>query len=212
MISLNEKNKELAHIAELIGILLGDGSLSLHKYNPTLNNRLKISFNSRDDLDYTEYVRCLLLDIFGVKPILKFRKEENTADLYLFKKNILEYLVDQIGVRLSPKWNRAIIPKDFCKNHLDVLVIRGYFDTDGCVVITNNNGIKYPRLEMKVCPSPMQFQFINILKKYNFRFGVYNIGKGKVRIQLNGIKQLTKWMSLIGFSNEKHLKKVIEFI
>ena len=90
--------------------------------------------------------------------------------------------------------------------------MRGYFDTDGCVVTANNNGICYPRLEMKVCPSPMQKQFVEILKKHNFRFGVYNIGKGKVRIQLNGKAQLTKWVRLVGFSNKKHADKIKRFM
>jgi len=97
-------------------------------------------------------------------------------------------------------------------NNLDILILRGYFDTDGCLVTTNNNGIIYPRLEMKICPSPMKNQFINILKKYGFNFGVYQIGKGKVRIQLNGKQQLKKWIKLIGFSNQKHLDKLKRFI
>ena len=65
------------------------------------------------------------------------------------------------------------------KNNLALKVLRGYMDTDGCVVIFNNNGTKYPRLEMKVCPSPMQNQFIEILKKHHFEPRVNDIGKVK---------------------------------
>ncbi len=90
-------------------------------------------------------------------------------------------------------------------------VIRGYFDTDGSVVITDNNGTRYPRLEMKICPSPMQEQFIKILESLNFRFGVYRIGKGKVRIQMNGKGQLEKWIKDVGFSNPKHRKRAMSF-
>jgi len=36
----------------------------------------------------------------------------------------------------------------------------------------------------------------------------YQIGKGKVRIQMNGKKQLTKWIEEIGFSNQRHLDKI----
>ena len=52
---------------------------------------------------------------------------------------------------------------------------------------------------------------IEIFKKYNFTFGVYKIGKGKVRIQLNGKWQLDMWMNLVGFSNQKHLNKLKNF-
>ena len=95
---------------------------------------------------------------------------------------------------------------------MDLQVLRGYFETDGCLVTANNNGTIYPRLEMKVSPSTMQKQFIAILKKYKFSFGVYQIGDGKVRIQLNGKPQLEKWIKSVGFSNQKHIDKISRFI
>ena len=65
---------------------------------------------------------------------------------------------------------------------------------------------------MKVCPSHMQKQFVDILEKLGFRFGVYQIGNGEVRIQLNGIHQLRKWVTGIGFSNPKHMNKARRMI
>lgn len=194
----------LSKFAEISGILLGDGSIS-----PT---RIKISFNSRDDKDFIFYVKNLLNKLFEVEPILKYRKNENTADLFIFRRNIIQFVLNGVGLKLSPKWNKAVIPSKFMLNKLDLLVLRGYFDTDGCLVTTNNNGLVYPRLEMKICPSPMQSQFIKILKKYSFRFGVYKIGRGKIRVQLNGKDQLRLWLKLVGFSNKKHLDKVKRFI
>ncbi|MBI2135840.1 hypothetical protein HYU06_02100 [Candidatus Woesearchaeota archaeon] len=205
------KNNDIK-LAEMIGILLGDGSLSLKENNPKSINRLQITLNSRDDLEYISYVKTLLHELLGIQPHLKFRKNENAADLRIYRKEIINFLIKNIGLKLSPKWERAVIPAKFLENNLDTYVIRGYFDTDGSLVTTNNNGTIYPRLEMKVCPSPMQNQFIQILKKYNFKFGVYNIGKGKVRIQLNGKEQLKKWLCIIGSSNQKHLDKVKRFI
>jgi len=64
---------------------------------------------------------------------------------------------------------------------------------------------------MKVSPSPMQQQFVDLLKSYGFKFGVYQIGEGKVRIQLNGKTELRKWTELIGFSNMKNLRKLERF-
>jgi hypothetical protein len=43
---------------------------------------------------------------------------------------------------------------------------------------------------MKISPSPMQNQFVKILEEEKFNFGKYDIGKGKVRIQMNGKTQL----------------------
>jgi len=198
-------------LAELIGILLGDGSLSLRENNPKTNNRLSITFNSRDDFDYIGYVKELIKDVLDTEAILKFRKNENTADLLIFKKDIIKFFTDKIGLKLAPKWNRAVIPERFLSDGLDIFVLRGYFDTDGCLVKTNNNGTIYPRLEMKISPSPMQKQFIDILKKYRFNFGIYKIGKGKIRVQMNGKKELEKWIEKVGFSNLKHREKIKMF-
>ncbi len=158
-------------LAEFIGILLGDGCLSHYSYN--WNNRsknhyrVKITLNSIDDLDYVDYIANLCNHLFNIEPRICFRKNINAVDILIFNKSILNFLVNEIGLQLSPKWNRAIIPDQFCNNQLGRNVLRGYFDTDGCITIMNNNGIKYPRLEMKISPSPMQMQFINILKENN---------------------------------------------
>jgi len=192
--------------------MLGDGSLSLKDYNPNLTNRLKISLNSKEDHDYLKYIQNLIVDIFKEKPIIKYRKKENTADLFIFKKEIINYLIKNVGIKLTPKWKVALIPKKFLSENLSRYVLKGYFDTDGSLVTTNNNGLIYPRLEMKICPSPMQSQFIGILTKNKFRFGTYKIEKGKVRIQLNGKNQLKKWINLIGFSNPKHSNKISRFL
>jgi hypothetical protein len=194
-------------VAELVGIMLGDGSLGCYRSKNRVQYIMKTSMNSIDDIGYVNYVVNLVNKVIGIKPLARFRKNENTVDIRAFGfKMINEF--DKIGLKRSPKWNKAEIPKEFLNNSLRELVLRGYFDTDGSVVITDNNGTIYPRLEMKICPSPMQKQFIDILNRLNFRFGVYEIGRGKVRIQLNGIKQLKKkWVELVGFSNPKYQNK-----
>ena len=197
-------NKELA---EFVGIMLGDGYINFPK-----QPRIKITFNSIVDKEYLIFVKNLLSNIFQVNIIEKQRKTENAADLFIFNRNAIRLIINEVQLIPSPKWNRATIPNWVFKHGLERFVLRGYFDTDGCVVITNNNGLRYPRLEMKVSPSPMQEQFQIILRRYNFKFGTHNIGKGKIRIQLNGKKELKKWNELIEFSNPKHQIKCNSFL
>lgn len=199
-------------LAEFIGILLGDGSIGIYKCKAgdkiKIQHKLQITCNSVDDKEYIRYLEVLIEKLFSVKPKKSFR-EGKTCDLRLFNKEIIIFLLHKIGLELSPKWKRAKIPNRYLRNDLEFDVLRGYFDTDGSVVLANNNGTIYPRLEMKVCPSPMQKQFIDILKRHKFNFGAYDIGKGKVRIQLNGKKQLKRWKDVIGFKNQKHINKVL---
>ena len=184
--------------AEFVGIMLGDGCLS--------PNRIQITLDSRNT-SYINYVSNLLCKLFEVNVVQSFRKGENTCDVRVFNKKLIGSLSEEKGLILSPKWNRAKVPSSLFENKLILDVLRGYFDTDGCVVITNNNGTLYPRIEMKVCPSPMQNQLIDGLNRYGFKFGVYQIGKGKVRIQLNGKTQLYKWFKLIGSKNVDKLER-----
>ncbi|MBU4502520.1 MAG: hypothetical protein KKA79_08025 [Nanoarchaeota archaeon] len=188
--------------AELVGIILGDGCIK----NYPRHRALQISFNAVDDLDYLHYVAKLVQEIFQIKPFVKFRKTDNTADIFLFRKSVVDYLLRK-GLKESPKWGRAKIPPTCLTKPFDKYVVRGLFDTDGCVALTKNNGSLYPRLELKICPSPMQEQVIDILNNYNFKFKVQKLDKGKIRIRLNGKEQLRKWRGIIGFSNLKHLKK-----
>ncbi|MFA5141712.1 MAG: LAGLIDADG family homing endonuclease [Candidatus Woesearchaeota archaeon] len=201
MVIFNER------LAEFVGIMLGDGYISYPK-----TPRIKISLDSIVDKDYLSYVHTLLEEIFGCNIILENRKTENTSNLFIFNRDVIRSIINEIGLIPSPKWDRAIIPTWIFQKHFEKQVLRGYFDTDGCVVRTNNNGTLYPRLEMKISPSPMQKQFIKILSDLGFRFKAYNIGKGKVRIQINGKEELRKWCSLVGFSNAKHASKANFFL
>lgn len=196
-------------LAEFTGIMLGDGSIGIYKCKAgdkiKIQHKIQITLDSRE-IEFIEYVKNLVEDLFGVTARLCYR-ESNSVDIRSLRRDVLEFLTKQVGLKLSPKWERAIIPKQYMNNILELRVLRGLFDTDGSVVLTNNNGIIYPRLEIKMCPSPMQKQVIDILKRRNFNLRVRGLDKNKIQINLNGKTELKKWLDLIGFSNKKHLTK-----
>lgn len=188
-------------LAEFIGILLGDGSISIKQY------RIQITLN-RNEINYAIYVSKIILELFDIKSKIKFRKNENALDILIFSKQLTEFLIYKIGLVSAPKWNRAVLPKFYIDSNLDKYILRGYFDTDGSIVVTNNNGTIYPRLEMKICPSPMRNSLIEILKRRNFKFGAYTIENNRTRIQMNGKSQLKKWLKDIGTKNPNYLEKI----
>ncbi len=199
-------------LAELVGIILGDGSIGIYKCKSKnkikIQHKLQITCHSEDDIEYLHYIKNIFKKLFGVELHQSFRKSEKTCDLRIFRREIVMFFLNSLDMDLAPKWNKSKIPNLYIDNNFEIDVLRGYFDTDGSVVITNNNGVTYPRLEMKICPSPMQDQFIKILTNLGFKFGVYQIGKGEIRIQINGKKELFRWISKIWFSNPKHIRKI----
>jgi len=202
---------DMKDFAELVGVLLGDGSIARYEYEHySTYYRVKVTVHAQE-MRYAEHVAYLMSSVLGHTPVVYSRVGEQTIDILLFKKECVEFLLAQ-GLVSAPKWDRARVPVQLMNSNLGRYVLRGYFDTDGSVVLTNNNGTLYPRLELKISPSPMQTQLISLLDLFGFQFGVYQIGRGKVRVQLNGVSQLRKWIQEIGFSNEKHSEKARVFL
>jgi len=209
---MNKPDLKDPKLAELTGILLGDGSIAKYecktgKGKTKTHRGVSITLSS-EEVAYRNYIKELIEELFEITPKLRIKKTENAVDIRSFKKSLFDFLTTELGLKEAPKWDRAVVPEIYLEKELEKRVLRGYFDTDGSVVLTNNNGTLYPRLEMKISPSPMQDQLANALERQNFCFGKYGIGKGKVRIQMNGKKQLSKWSQEIGFANRKHLDKL----
>jgi len=193
-------------LAELVGIILGDGMIT-----NTYQNKIEITLN-KNEIRYAHYINNLIFDLFGIKGKIHFRKKENTLDIFIHKKIIINFFIEKVGLIAAPKKNRAKIPKFIIGTRLENYFLRGLFDTDGCFTVTDNNNTLYVRLEIKACPSPMREQLIEILKRRGFRFGVYQIGNGVVRIQMNGYSQLFKWLEEIGTKNPNQLDKIEEVV
>ncbi|MBD3247533.1 hypothetical protein GF378_02850 [Candidatus Pacearchaeota archaeon] len=202
-------------VAEFIGIMLGDGSIG--EYNCKVGNKIKrhrvvkISLDSRNK-QYINHVRKIMQDVLNIQPKIHYKKKENCVDICTFTKDALIYLIKEIGLKLSPKWGRMKIPEDFMNSKFSCPVLRGLFDTDGCLSVFNNNGTIYPRIEIKMCPSPAQEQVSEILEKLGIKHTIQNLERGKTRVRISGKKELKKWFDLIGSSNKKHVKKANRFL
>lgn len=202
-------------IAEFIGIMIGDGSIGI--YNCKAGNKtkihrvVKITLDSRNK-QYVSYVCNLMENVLSIKPTIRFKKDENAVDISTFRKEKILFVLNEVGLKISPKVNRMKIPKKYLSKKLAPLVLRGLFDTDGCLNIFNNNGRLYPRIEIKICPSPAQKQFLEILEKLKFKYRVQKLEKNWIRIRISGVKELKKWFCLVGSSNRIHIEKANRFI
>jgi len=112
-------------IAELIGIILGDGNIH--------NNTMKIAFDRRNQ-HYLNYVGDLFNKIFGIK-LKQTSYSKNNVD-YLHCNNILviEELL-KLGLKRGNKIiNQTGIPNWIKQNKAySKACTRGLIDTDGCI-------------------------------------------------------------------------------
>ncbi len=202
-------------IAEFVGIMLGDGSIGIYntKSGEKEGNRIKVhrvvkvTLDSRNE-KYIDHIVNIFKEILRVEPVLHYKKNENAVDVATHGKDSIDFVLNKIGLKISPKWGKMEIPEKYSRGKLSLFVLKGLFDTDGHLSIFNNNGTIYPRIEIRLCPSPAQDQFSKILNEFGFIYKIQNLDKGKTRIRISGRDQLKKWFELVGSSNPIHLEKL----
>ena len=204
-------------LAEFVGVLLGDGSIGRYTSHPNgsvkTQYRIKVTGHSTEDLPYfKDYVSPLMTRILGKEPLLRFKSNEQTVELLLFGRQFYGPLI-QLGLKPAPKRDNAVIPEFIAANGFESDFIRGLFDTDGCLVFDkqHTNHYYYPRLEIKLLPSPMRDQFIQMLQQVGFKIMLHPKlpSDAVVRVQINGEAQLVRWVSSIGFNNPRHKTKYL---
>ncbi|TFG25849.1 MAG: hypothetical protein EU532_11225 [Promethearchaeota archaeon] len=120
-----EKDKKLA---EIFGIILGDGNLSKN------GNTITIKLNIIKEPRYVNYVMALSREIFKKNPNIQNLPNNQAIQLRINSKELVRKLVllglqkgdkvkNQVGV---PEWIK--INRDFCKGCL-----KGLLDTDGSI-------------------------------------------------------------------------------
>lgn len=129
---LEERRKAAEHplersgdLAELIGIILGDGCLE--RFPRT--ERLYVSCNS-EAAQFIQHVSKLMESVFHKRPHLRKRRDANCVDINLYQQNISFRLQLPTGNKVA---NNVAIPA-WIKEEPSYLVrcLKGLFETDGC--------------------------------------------------------------------------------
>lgn len=118
-IKIPEKSKLLA---EFIGILLGDGSISAYHIGVTL---------SSEEKNYIKYVSNLVQKLFGVSPKIFKHKFSRAVSIIVNRKLLVDFC-QRVGFKMGNKVKNQIdMPSWIKENQLfSQACIRGLFDTD----------------------------------------------------------------------------------
>ncbi len=203
------------NFAILYGIMLGDGCLCLTSRNKKI---VFIAGNLKDDIPFFEKV---------VKPIIKnqidkdipirYKPETGSIQLNFVKNNLFDF-IHSFGFPIGKKGNQLFIPRIFYEKNLIKYLIRGFFATDGSLVLTDNNGTLYPRVEANGIAKNLIKEISNYLNSVGIKCNLY-LAKRRVqtgypnrqeqyRIQINGKENLKKFVKLIGFINQKQIERL----
>lgn len=203
------------NFATFYGIMLGDGCLSL------INKKKKfISIASciHDDLPFVEKVILpILKKLRGKETNLKFRPNIGTIELNFTDYKLFDF-ISSIEFPIGKKGKDIKIPKIFYEQNLIKYILRGYFATDGSLVLTNNNGILYPRIEASSISKELLKQVNDFLNNLGIKCAIYKRKKKEwrwspqYRIQSNGRKNLKLFVKKIDFINPKHKEKLKKYL
>tara|TARA_Y100000310_G_scaffold345831_1_gene470786 strand:+ start:9374 stop:10087 length:714 start_codon:yes stop_codon:yes gene_type:complete len=202
-------------LAEFIGILAGDGYL----YRGSNSYTMGIVGHPIKDYEFFKYVQYLILELFN-KPT-KVKERQRAIRIVFQSKWVSEFLIKIIKMPYGNKKCFQVCVPEFVRqdNALSRSFLRGLFDTDGSVFVSDKRGSpNYPTIELSTTSSAMINQVHKILQRLGFR--VTNI-RSNLRypnpnfiyiVSLNGNKNMQMWYDQIGFSNPSKKKVLLKIL
>ena len=198
-------------ICEFIGAFIGDGFFNC--YNNKLY-QIEFSGDSRLDRDYYTHVIIPLIkrELPELKPSISFSKDKNTLKVRFFSKQLFCFLKQEFGFKPGVKTYTVTIPSRIMNSGEEFInrAIRGIFDTDGCIFFDKRKRyrVPYPRIIIHIASEPLYNQLKDyLLNKFSIHHGKL-VNRNIYYIEIYGFDSLRKWMSEIGFSNDRHLNKL----
>ena len=204
-IKIPKKNEKLA---ELIGIILGDGCITSYKRYKVGTYQITIAGDSRKDREYLlNYVRKLAYSCFGVSYSVYYGKNENSMWLKFTGRKMVEFF-NKCGIKDGNKIsNNQGIPIWIKRNpNLLKPCLRGLVDTDGCIHRMSNKDFNLIRINFTSYCKKLYNDFFYSLISLN-----YNPHKVKNRIYLSRQNEVKRFIDEIGFSNKKHINRFNSF-
>lgn len=183
-------------LAEVLGILNGDGCLS------PCNYEISVTLDSQEEA-YIEYVKNLLEKVFELE--FKLRELKNAVQVKTYSKDLIKRLNEKYSLPVGEKIGSLEVPlvvrnsQEFSKCY-----IRGLFDTDGCVYLKRKN---QPSIEIVSKDPNFLGQIKEVLESLGFKAGI----SGK-NLYLYKQGSASKFFKNINPANKKHIKRFEEII
>lgn len=191
-------------LAELLGVLMGDGHVGLYQATVTTN--------SETDYQHALYVKALVEDLFKIEIGLKNRRDKKVCTVVISSKAVCHFLVKQgipqgnkitMGIRI-PSWVRK-------KSTYRKALVRGLFDTDGCVYLDTHRVGKKVYRNLGMAFANQSISLLSFFKESLELLGFHPTQKTKFRVFLRRQEDIRGYFDLIGSSNEKHLEKIRQY-
>lgn len=198
-----KKPEKSGILSEVVGIVLGDGSIA--KYF------ISITLNSETDQKYAEWIKKTLKRLFNITAKI-FICERNALQIFIRGVNLVE-IMQNLGLTIGNKVKQQIGVPDWIISNPEYSksCLRGLIDTDGCVYFDRHKkgDIFYSNICMDFTnrSKPLLDFVYNTLIGNGFSPRIYGYS-----IKMRKESDIIKYHKIIGFSNKKHEDKFCSFV
>ncbi len=209
-----------ARLAELAGIILGDGGIGPYQITVTLSKEER-AYSSNNvghfGLAYAKYVQTLSKDLFGIPVSLHNREGHGACDVRISSRECVLFFMKECGFSVGSKIaSDARIPEWIMANQeYRKACLRGALDTDGCIFLETHSSYKnrkysYARLNITIYIPGLVEQLYEILSSLDLHPKIRRGGKA---VQLENLDEICKYMEVVGSSNpqrHRQYKRILE--
>lgn len=205
-----KKPKKDENLAEVIGIILGDGHVSEFIRGKRIRNYfIKIAGNTDTDLDYIQhYIPSLFEKVFRERGKVFISKKRYVGYFTLYGKNYVNFM-KSVGINSGNKRvNNQGIP-DWIKTNRKLLkrCLRGLIDTDGSVHVISKKNLNIRIDYTSYIPK--------LMDDVRNSFIMLGFSPSKVinerHFFLSRQDEIKKYVKEVGFGNQKNLNRLKNF-
>lgn len=191
-------------LAELFGIIAGDGHIGEYQ--------ILVTTNSKTDREHALHIKNLAEHLFKIPVSIRYRTDKNACVVIISSKEVCRLLTEH-GLKRGNKIHAGLSVPFWIRDNKSYRLsfVRGLFDTDGCVYIDTHSirGRRYQNVGMNLsnrCPSLLA-EFKDVLMSV----GLHPTQATAHAIFLRKKQDIQTYFDMIGSSNPKHLRKVKQY-
>ena len=196
-----KKPKFSEKLAEFIGIVIGDGSIT--------KRQITITLHCKDDKEYSKFVVALIKKLFDVPVGTSRRKRDLAINYVVSRTELVRFCTEKLGLKIGNKIKQQVDIPDWIKQNklYSIACVRGLVDTDGCVFNhkykVKEKWYSYKKLAFTSYSKPLRESVSHILKNSGLN---PRIARDK-DVRLDSIKDMEKYFKIFSSHNPKHLRK-----
>lgn len=191
--------RKCASLAEFMGIMMGDGTVSAY--------HIAVTLHITDDAAYGKHVVKLIEELFKIKPNVYLRPDISTRVIVVPRKLLSEYL-SKLGLPMGNKVSKGISIPDWIKANKKYTqaCIRGLMDTDGSVFdhcyVSKGKKYCYKKLSFSSASPSLCSDVAGALSSSGITISCYG---RNVRIESE--ENVRRYFKIFDSHNPKHLKR-----